>query len=156
MLNANGTCVSRIVKSRAGSSGSRRRQESLRGRRPASANGAVALCVRSSPHPGGDVLAVLERRVDRGPPGDHRGELLGALVADVLELRDADVLDTRDTGTRRGAGIVDRRGRDRVERGLGERGGGLLVLGYVVRRLARAGRNRGPSAGDPLARLLEV
>ena len=112
MLITNGTCVSRIMKSRAGSSGSRRRHDSLRrNRRPArgrdhavdprlsggahGAGGAVLPCVRSPPHSGCDALAVLERGIDWRPPGDHRGELLGALVADVLELRDADILDPR-------------------------------------------------------------
>src|ERR687895_2174367 len=98
MLSPNGTWVSRIRKSRAGSSGSRRRHDSLmRESRPTRrGTAAVPASVSSPPHLGCDVLAVLERRIDRRPTGDHRGELLGALVADVLELRDADVLNPRD------------------------------------------------------------
>src|SRR5919106_4691474 len=109
MLNPNGTCVSRIRKSRAGNSGSRRRHASPRTNRPPAGRGTtpVLASVRSSPDLGCDVLAVLERRVDRRPPGDHRGELLGALITHVLELRDADVLDARDARPGRRAGVVD-------------------------------------------------
>src|SRR4051812_42588360 len=97
--------------SRAGSNGSRRRHDSLRGLRVTDGRiervilGRVVVLMASAvpcwgfPSAlgglGGDALAVLERRVDRSPSGDHGGELLRASVADVLELRDADVLDAR-------------------------------------------------------------
>src|SRR2546423_14010374 len=114
--------------SRAGSSGSRRRHGSLSWKRVtfgwiegvisgrivvlmASAvpvfpvvRQLAAGCLRC------DVLAVLQRRVDRRPSGDHGGELLGALVSDVLELRDADVLHAGQPGALCRAGVVDRRG----------------------------------------------
>ena len=41
----------------------------------------------------GDLLAVADRIVDLDAASDHAGELLGAAVADVLELRHADVLN---------------------------------------------------------------
>src|SRR6266536_4876100 len=85
----------------------------------------------------GDVLAVLQRSVDLRSPGDHRRELLGALVADVLELRDPDVLDARQARPLRRPRVVDRRGGHGRQRLVGERGGRLLVLRALVGRLAQ-------------------
>src|ERR1700750_2196881 len=141
--------------SRAGSNGSRRRHGSLSGTRGTVGRiervilGRVVVLMASAVPRwrssalgglGGDALAVLDRSVDRRPPGDHRGELLGASVADILELRDADVLDAREPRSLGGAGVADRGGRDRVERRLGERLGRLLVLRDLVGRLPGAGR----------------
>src|SRR3954469_24327340 len=112
MLITNGTCVSRIMMSSAGSRGSRRRHDSLSGLRVTffgpidgliSSGRIVVLMASAVPVPrtsalgclGRDVLAVLQRGVDRRPSRDHRRELLGALVAHVLELRDAHVLHAR-------------------------------------------------------------
>src|SRR5919106_2385246 len=156
MLSANGTCVSRIVKTSAGSSGNRRRHESERRIRLDGAGGAWLPELSSPPSPGGDALTVVDRCVDVRAPGDHRRELLSALVADVLELRDADVLDTGKTGARRRARVVDRRGGDRVERRLGERSSRLLVLRDLIGRLPGARRDRCPAAGDLRAGLLQV
>src|ERR671930_2102178 len=56
-----------------------------------------------------DVLAVLERRVDRQLAGDHRGKQLRALVPNVLELGDADVGDgCRQARPLRSARVVHR------------------------------------------------
>jgi hypothetical protein len=55
---------------------------------------------------GGDVLAVRERRIDRCT-ADHGRELLSALVADALELRDADVLNAWDAGPFARTRVVD-------------------------------------------------
>src|SRR5687767_2669764 len=52
-------------------------------------------------HSRSDLLAGLQGRVDRRPLGDHGRELLGALVADVLELGDSDELHARQAWTRR-------------------------------------------------------
>src|SRR3954471_20767534 len=117
MLITNGTCVSTIVNSRAGRRGNRRRQDSLRGggcslrRLEPEAPTAPAVAVIGD---GAslrrrlrrDGLAVLDGRVDRAPAGYHRRELLGALVAHVLELGNPDILHPRQTGTLRGARVV--------------------------------------------------
>jgi hypothetical protein len=81
---------------------------------------------------GSDLLAVCERRIDRRPAGDDGRELLRALVANVLELRDADVLDAGVAGPPGRPGVVDRRGFDGVDRGLGECAGGVLVIRDLV------------------------
>src|SRR5215210_9398922 len=111
MLITNGTCVSRIMMMSAGSSGSRRRHDSLRRKRweargcwtgPVVTSAAVVMASGTRGvlvgRRRGDLLAVREGRVDRRPSGDHRGELLRALVSDVLELRDPDVLHARIAG----------------------------------------------------------
>src|SRR4051812_35080725 len=99
MLTRNGSCVIAIVKSSAGSSGARPRHGGEKGSPTfpfllnvaSAATGMTALFYRAR----GDLLALAERgRVLRGT-GDHAREELGAPVADILELRDADVLHTR-------------------------------------------------------------
>src|SRR3954468_12111357 len=97
---------------------------------------------------GGDVLAVRLRRIDRRSAADDRRELLGALVADILELGDADVLDAWVARTPGRARVVDRRRLDRVECGLGERAGCRSVLRNLVGRAAGARRNRCPPGRD--------
>src|SRR5213080_388456 len=94
MLTRNGSCVTRIANSSAGSSGSRRRHGEEKGSPTfpftvvASAAIVIALldCLR------GDLLALAERGRVLRRPGDHAREELRAAVADILELRDADVL----------------------------------------------------------------
>ena len=104
-----------------------------------------------------DVLAVAQRGVDRRPSGDHRRELLGALVADVLELR-----HRRRTGPRAGPGacVVPGLSIGAAEIassvGLANAFGGLLVLGDLVGRLAGARRDRRPATGDLRPGLLDV
>src|SRR4051794_13637939 len=103
MLITNGTCVSTIMISRAGKRGNRRRHDSLsRGGlsffcfagEAFTAPAVAVMATRASLGGlGRDVLTVPERRVDRAATGYHRRELLGALVAHVLELRDAYVLN---------------------------------------------------------------
>src|SRR3954454_19977334 len=105
---------------------------------------------------GGDVLAIRLRRIDRRPAADDRRELLGALVADILELGDADVLDAWVAWAPGRAWVIDRRGLDRVECGLGERAGGGPGLRDLVGRAAGGRRNRRPSGRDPRPRLLDV
>src|ERR1700738_4122663 len=180
MLITNGTCVSTIVKSRAGRSGNRRRHDSLtrEGLRrrcfkgEASMAPPVALiaterercqrtwCGREIPltsvHLRGEVLAVLQRRVDRRPPGDRCRELLRALVAHILELRDSHVLNARQPRAFCRSRGGERRSGHRLQ-GSGRKGGRCrLVLRDFVRRLARAGRDRCPAAVDSRARLLDV
>src|SRR5215217_1321218 len=155
MLITNGTCVSRIMMMSAGSSGSRRRHDSLRRMRgvawsrpwtgPVVASAVVMALARRRR---GDLLAVGERSVDVRPAGDHRGELLRALVPDVLELRDPHVLHARIARPLRRARVVDRCRGHRLQRRLGERLGRLLVLRDLVGGLARARRDRGPAARD--------
>ena len=98
MLTRNGSCVTRIMKISAGSSGSRRRHGEENGSptfplRVASAAVTTDYCLLDRLR--GDLLALAERAADTRRPGDHAREELGALVADILELRDADVLHTR-------------------------------------------------------------
>src|ERR671910_781876 len=128
MFIRNGIWVSRTVNTSAGSSGRRRRQ----GCRSSWCRGAVPIaapgsCRTVSGRPAlsgstsdlrGDVLARHHRRVDVGPPGDDAGELLGAAVADVLELRDPHILDTGHARPRGRAGVVDRSGLHRLEGGV--------------------------------------
>src|SRR6266480_7616003 len=98
MLTRNGSCVTATVKSSAGSSGSRRRHGEENGSPtlPFSVTSAAIVmtellldCARR------DLLALAERRRVLRRTGDHAREELGAPVADILELRDADVLHTR-------------------------------------------------------------
>src|SRR6185312_8864533 len=96
MLTRNGSCVTRIVKIRAGSSGSRRRHGEENGSpafpfRVASAAVTADLLDRRS----GDLLALGERVTVARGSGDHARKELCALVAHILELRDADVLHAR-------------------------------------------------------------
>src|SRR5205807_9047810 len=97
MLTRNGRCVTRIVNRSAGSRGARRRHADPKGSptRPL----AGALTVASATLMSGlldrlrcDVLALTESVGVLHRAGDHAREELGAAVADVLELRDADVL----------------------------------------------------------------
>src|SRR6266550_1579913 len=100
MLTRKGSCVIAIANSSAGSSGSRRRHGEENGSptRPFLGVASAAVVVMT------DLLLDRSRRdlltlADRGRvlrrPGDHAREELGAPVADILELRDADVLHTR-------------------------------------------------------------
>src|SRR3954447_18050698 len=103
MLITNGTCVSTIMISRAGKRGNRRRHDSLtRGGLSLRCFAGEAFTVPAAVVMAADaslcglrcdVLTVPESRVDRAATGYHRRELLGALVAHVLELRDAYVLN---------------------------------------------------------------
>src|SRR5215216_7305920 len=146
MLTRNGSCVTAIVKSSAGSSGSRRRHGEEKGSPffpltfsvASAAVAAMLLLDRAR----GDLLALAERRARLRRAGDHAREELGAPVADVLELRNADVLHTREARTLGGAGIVDRRSLHRVQGLAGEGGGRLPVLRDLVRREPRPRRDR--------------
>src|SRR5712671_4581293 len=97
MLTANGSCVTAIVKSSAGSSGSRRRHGEENGSPtlPRSVASAAVMTELLLDRARGDLLALAERSCVLGRACDHAREELGAAVADVLELRDADVLHTR-------------------------------------------------------------
>src|SRR5215203_1712519 len=103
-----------------------------------------------------DLLAGLQGFVHRLLSRDRRRELLRAAVADVLELRNADVLHPWQSRSRRRARIVDRRGLHRVQRLLGERLRGLLVLRDLIGREARSRRNRRPAAWDTRPGCLDV
>src|SRR6201989_2042828 len=111
-VTTNGSCVTMIVKISAGSSGPRRRRRSrLRlvdgVRRRRTAGGAVAVVAIEASSPllvsavVGDRLGVALRGAqgafDRFVAGEHGGELLRDLRAEVLELGD---LDVRDAGVR--------------------------------------------------------
>src|SRR5438094_4476502 len=123
MLTRNGSCVTAIAKSSAGSSGSRRRHGEENGSPTFPFTVASSFTVASA--------ALMESLLDRlrcdllalaqcsrvlRRTGDHAREELRAPVADILELRDADVLDTRQTRTLRRAGVVDRRCLHRLQR----------------------------------------
>src|SRR6266511_1531448 len=101
MLTRNGSCVTAIMKSSAGSSGNRRRHGEEKGSPTfpltfSGASAAVAVTTASLPDRArGDFLALAERRAALRRPGDHAREELGAPIADVLELRNADILHTR-------------------------------------------------------------
>ena len=92
-------------------------------------------------HLRGDGLAVRKGIVDARPTSNHCRELLGALVANILELRDTDVLHSRKAGTLRGTRVLDR-GRVHGLQGRGTEGScSLLVLRNPVRRCTRSWRN---------------
>src|SRR5215208_5634679 len=99
MLTRNGSCVTAIVKSSAGSSGSRRRHGEEKGSPTFPLTFSVASTVVTtallSDRPRRDFLALAERYAALRRAGDHAREELGAPIADILELRDADVLHTR-------------------------------------------------------------
>src|SRR6266436_9566606 len=97
MLTRNGSCVIAIAKSSAGSSGSRRRHGEENGSPtfPLSVASAVVTAEFLLDRSRRDLLALAERRRVLRRTGDHAREELGAAVADILELRDADVLHTR-------------------------------------------------------------
>src|SRR6478752_5789378 len=102
---------------------------------------------------GCDALALGEGVVDGGAVGDVVGHELGALVADVLELRDGDVLDA-DPRLRVDARLlgVDTAHHVEGDRRVGR--GGFLVLRDVIGRGARARGNVAPA--DLLADELDV
>src|SRR5918995_859640 len=166
MFIRNGICVSSTVKASAGSRGRRRRHgrrsSSCLGAVPSAAPGScrtVSSCTAfsgSASDLGGDVLARTQRSVDVGSPGDDAGELLGAAVADVLELRDPDVLHAGHARPRRRTGVVDRGGLHRLEGGVGEGTGSLLILGDLVRGSPGARRDRRPASRDLGASGLDV
>src|SRR5215208_3364476 len=148
MLTRNGSCVTATMKSSAGSSGSRRRHGEVKGSPTfpltfSVASAAVAVTTASLlDRARRDLLALAERRARLRRAGDHAREELGAPVADVLELRNADVLHTREARTLGGAGVVDRRSLHRVQGLAGEGGGRLPVLRDLVRREPRPRRDR--------------
>src|SRR4029453_13918291 len=166
MFMTNGTCVSSTVKASAGNSGSPcrhgRGSPSCFGAVPSAAPGScrtVSSCTAfsgSASDLGGDVLARTQRRVDVGLPGDDAGDLLGAAVADALELRDPDVLHARHPRPGCRARVVDRGSLHRLQGGVGERTGSLLVLRDLVRGGPGARRDRRPAAWDLCAGLLDV
>src|SRR6185503_9283184 len=98
MLTRNGSCVTAIMKTSAGSSGSRRRHGEEKGSPTfpltfSVASAVVTLTSELLPdRAGGYLLALTERRAAFRRPGDHTREKLGAPVADILELRNAYVL----------------------------------------------------------------
>src|SRR5213080_2894887 len=101
MLTRKGSCVTRIIKSSAGSRGSRRRHGEEKGsptwplalgRTVAS---AAAFMNRLLDRLRRDALTLTQRVGVLHRAGDHAREELGAAIADVLELWDADVLHTR-------------------------------------------------------------
>src|SRR5882724_6949829 len=97
MLTKNGSCVTRIRKTRAGSSGSRRRHGEENGS-PTFPLRVVSAAVTNElllDRLRGDLLTLRERTADARRAGDHAREQLRTLVADILELRDADVLHAR-------------------------------------------------------------
>src|SRR5439155_2133880 len=102
MLTMNGSCVIAIAKTSAGSSGSRRRHGEENGSPTfpftvASAAVTELLLDRLRC----DLLALAQCSCVLRQTGHHAREELGAPVADIWELRDADVLDTRETRTLR-------------------------------------------------------
>src|SRR5712671_5176415 len=96
MLTANGSCVTAIVKTSAGSSGSRRRHGEENGSPtlPRSVASAAVIPWLLLDRARGDLLTLADRRGVLRRACDHAREELRAPVADVLELRDADVLHT--------------------------------------------------------------
>src|SRR3982751_3871791 len=100
MLTRNGSWVIRIVKTSAGKSGARRRHADPNGSptRPLAGTLSVASAVltnRLLDRLRCDALTLTQRVGVLHRAGDHAREELGAAVADVLELRDADVLHAR-------------------------------------------------------------
>src|SRR5205814_180025 len=97
MLTRNGSCVIRIANTSAGSNGARRRHADPKGSptRPFAGTFSVASAVlmnRLLDRLRCDVLALVECLGVLRRAGDHAREELGAAVANVLELRNADVL----------------------------------------------------------------
>src|SRR5712691_225628 len=98
MLTRNGSYVIAIANSSAGSNGSRRRHGEENGSptlpllRVASAAVTTEFLLDRSRR---DLLTLADRGRVLRRTGDHAREELGAAVADILELRDADVLHTR-------------------------------------------------------------
>src|SRR6266545_4813223 len=100
MLTRNGSCVTAIMKSSAGSSrrhGAEKGSPTFPFRLTFSvASAAVTVTTESLPDRARrDFLALTQRRAALRRPGDHAREELGAPIADVLELRNADILHTR-------------------------------------------------------------
>src|SRR2546430_10229663 len=97
MLTRNGSCVMAMAKSSAGSSGSRRRHGEENGSPtfPRSVASAAVMPWLLFDRARGDLLALAQCGGVLRRAGDHAREELGAPVADILELRDADVLHTR-------------------------------------------------------------
>src|SRR4051812_17488825 len=98
MLTRNGSCVIATVKRSAGSSGSRRRHADEKGSptRPFTCNVVSAATLMSClpDRLRRDVLALAQCVGVLRRAGDHAREELGAAIADILELWDADVLHT--------------------------------------------------------------
>src|SRR6266542_2458351 len=127
MLTRKGSCVTRIMKSSAGSRGSRRRHGEEKG----SPTWPLAL---------GRTVASATAFMNR---------LLDRLRRDALTL-------AQRVGVLRGAGVVDRGGLHRRQRGRCEGLGCLLVLRDAVRGQARSRRDRRPAALHTRPGRLEV
>src|SRR3954449_8642851 len=97
MLTRNGSCVIAIANSSAGSSGSRRRHGEVNGSPtlPLSVASAAVTTELLLDRLRRDLLALADCSRILRRTGDHAREELGAPIADILELRDADVLHTR-------------------------------------------------------------
>src|SRR5438552_13680809 len=101
MLTRNGSCVTRIIKSSAGSRGSRRRHGEEKGSPTwplalgRTVTSAAVVMNRLLDRLRRDALALAQRVGVLLSAGDHAREKLGAAIADILELWDADVLHTR-------------------------------------------------------------
>src|SRR6266404_148938 len=97
MLTRNGSCVTAIAKSSAGSRGSRRRHGEENGSPtlPFSVASAVVTADLLLDRSRRDLLALADRDRVLRRARDHAREELCAPVADILELRDTDVLHTR-------------------------------------------------------------
>src|SRR5665213_3472659 len=100
MLTRNGSCVTRIANTSAGSSGARRRHADPNGSPTRPFAGALsvasaALMVGLLDRLRCDVLTLTDRVGVLHRAGDHAREELRAAVADILELRNANVLHAR-------------------------------------------------------------
>src|SRR5258707_13399761 len=100
MLTRNGSWVTRIANTSAGSRGARRRHADPNGSPTRPLAGALsvasaALMIGLLDRLRCDVLALAQCVGVLHRAGDHAREELGAAVADVLELRNADVLHAR-------------------------------------------------------------
>src|SRR6266480_7679308 len=101
MLTRNGSCVTRIMKSSAGSRGSRRRHGEEKGSPTwplavgRTVTSAAVFMNRLLDRLRRDALTLAQRVAGLRRAGDHAREELGTAIADVLELRDADVLHAR-------------------------------------------------------------
>src|SRR6266516_196877 len=104
MLTRNGSCVIAIANTSAGSSGSRRRHGEEKGSPTfpfllfplsVSSAGVVGIAALLLDRSRRDLLALADRGRVLRRTGDDAREELGAPVADILELWDADVLHTR-------------------------------------------------------------
>src|SRR5690348_18479662 len=96
----------------------------------------------------GERLRFLQRRIDGFGARDHLGELLRNLIAELLKFGDVYVLDP-DVWDCVDRWVSHVGVGDRFERDLRESGGGLLVLGDRVCRLASSWSDTGPAQLTP-------